>query len=110
MFYECFNAVTGETGRPRAWGEKVGAEYKAQLLDDGWHTQICPADGDENDDNEDVTVQEQGALHPDKGRNCWNGNVKYRMVGGRTSAYRSSALSSSAAACIGGFKSILREV
>eukprot|EP00291_Cryptomonas_curvata_P018900 CAMPEP_0172170918 /NCGR_PEP_ID=MMETSP1050-20130122/11593_1 /TAXON_ID=233186 /ORGANISM="Cryptomonas curvata, Strain CCAP979/52" /LENGTH=156 /DNA_ID=CAMNT_0012842271 /DNA_START=66 /DNA_END=536 /DNA_ORIENTATION=- len=107
MFYECFNAVTGETGRPRAWGEKVGPEYKAELLTAGWHSQVCPGEDDENEENAEVRDQEKGILHQDKGRDCRKRNVDIRMLGARTCTFRSSPPS---AACIGEFKSILRDV
>jgi hypothetical protein len=107
MFYECFNAVTGETGRPRAWGEKIDAEYKSQLLTAGWHTQVCPGEDDENDENAEVNDQEKGILHQDKGRDCKKRNFDYRMSGAKTGAFRGS--SPSAAACFGEFKSMLRD-
>jgi hypothetical protein len=107
MFYECFNAVTGETGRPRAWGEKIEAEYKAQLLTDGWHTKVCPGEEDENDENELVKDQEKGILHQDKGRDCRKSNVNNRLLGARTGAFRTFSPSTT---CIGGFKSMLRDV
>jgi hypothetical protein len=106
MFYECFNAVTGETGRPRAWGEKVDAEVKTQLLNDGWHKQVCTEEDDETDD-ELVKDQEMGILQQDKGRNCRKRNIDSRTVGNSKGVSRISA--SSAAAFIGGFKSMLRD-
>jgi hypothetical protein len=40
-FNECFEADTGFTSQPRAWGDNLGIEYKESLVTEG-HTQwIC---------------------------------------------------------------------
>ncbi len=35
-FVECCDVTTGEVSRPRGWGEKLGSEYKKELLRQGW--------------------------------------------------------------------------
>ncbi len=50
MFHECFNEITKEVFRPRAWGEKVDQSIKDELLNGGWHTRVCPKDDEEQPD------------------------------------------------------------
>ena len=46
-FNQCYNEKTGEASVPRSWGSKVGDEYKAELLDSGYHTAACVEDDEE---------------------------------------------------------------
>ena len=41
MFVECFDPVTKETRRPRAWGNQLEKSYKDMLLRENWHTDKC---------------------------------------------------------------------
>ena len=41
MFVECFDPVTKETRRPRAWGNQLEKSYKDLLLREDWHTDRC---------------------------------------------------------------------
>ena len=41
LFHECCNVATGETQRPRPWGNKLPIEEKESLLKDGWHENLC---------------------------------------------------------------------
>jgi hypothetical protein len=41
MFVECFDPVTKETCRPRAWGNKLEKSYRDSLLSMNWHTDKC---------------------------------------------------------------------
>ncbi len=58
MFYECYNAATGAVGRPRAWGSKVGDEYKAELLSSGWSQRVCSEE--EEQEHEDKSQARKG--------------------------------------------------
>ena len=49
MFLECFDPLTKETSRPRAWGAKLDQGYKDSLLRDKWHTEKCPEKEQRND-------------------------------------------------------------
>lgn len=63
MFYECYNAITGGTSRPRGWGVKVGDDYKAELLSAGWHSKPCSGEEEEEDEErvgDDEEGQEEG--------------------------------------------------
>ena len=57
MFYECYNSATGAVGRPRAWGSKVGDEYKTELLSSGWHTKVCSNEEEEEEELQAHTEQ-----------------------------------------------------
>ena len=40
-FHECCDEGSGQIARPHAWGDKVAAEVKEDLIRDGWHTIEC---------------------------------------------------------------------
>ena len=46
-FHECaYPALTGaKPTRPHSWGVKVGAEVRQDLVDRGWHTDVCEESG-----------------------------------------------------------------
>ena len=48
-FHECFDPSGGAIRHPRSWGVKVGEEFKAELLRDGWHEQECDRHDARND-------------------------------------------------------------
>lgn len=41
MFVECCDEATGQTHRPRGWGDKLPIEEKETMLNDGWHRTKC---------------------------------------------------------------------
>ena len=41
MFVECFDPVTKDTRRPRAWGNQLENTYRDLLLRENWHTGEC---------------------------------------------------------------------
>ena len=46
-FVECCEPSTGETSRPRAWGEKLDLTYKEELVSQGWVLAIPCADSED---------------------------------------------------------------
>jgi len=46
MFYECCDEGSGNTRRPRSWGERVDMSVKRDLVDNGWHLEQCTSNVD----------------------------------------------------------------
>jgi len=41
MFYECCNESNGNKRSPHSWGVLVDESVKRDLVDNGWHINLC---------------------------------------------------------------------